>query len=374
MVKRETAEIQQQIAALGENLGFQVEMEARQKTTTGKYSPVTDVAWFIDLTQHYRIELLKSYFEQEADRFQMLKRLPLAGFEIEGSTTSSKNQVSNFANLLCGQYLFNFVIVNNSAAGNENDTYRRGMKIYRYFQQVFGKPMTIFCDWSQFQKSISNLEPSRSMPRSKPVARSIARSGKGGETVSLPTALAILENLNITGLEIKQNWQPEWINWKFNLAQRMQQSSSAGGKRDPLLDFHLLRCGYKDPDHQHLQDYRHPKDMYYIPQIDIVAGLRCPEQLQQWLSCLADQLDENVVFFPLLHSLQTMSIEPVFLPLIGFEIESSANKHMNGGIVNLAHNCWCGLLVGPPEAEAHLRLFQSVFGCPNVYYLNCQTV
>ena len=60
--------------------------------------------------------------------------LPFAIFEIEGSTTSSKNQVGNVGNLLISPSYYHFMVVDNVGAGKENDTYRRGMKIVRTMQ------------------------------------------------------------------------------------------------------------------------------------------------------------------------------------------------------------------------------------------------
>jgi len=67
--------------------------------------------WYLNLTKHFNFKSLEPMFTNNMDYLDNLEKIPFAGFEIEGACTSSKNQLSNFANLYCGDFLYSFVIV-----------------------------------------------------------------------------------------------------------------------------------------------------------------------------------------------------------------------------------------------------------------------
>ena len=80
-----------------------------------------------------------------------ITNIPFAGFEIEGSTTSSKNQIGNLTNLMIDSIAYKFIITNNKEAGNENDIYHRGIKIVRSFQEMIGRKKYIVVRLAPFK-------------------------------------------------------------------------------------------------------------------------------------------------------------------------------------------------------------------------------
>ena len=156
MPKKETEHIQNRILKLGKDLGF---ISVKEESLHGKdhYAPKYDVVWYLDLKKWYKLdgigELLKNAPKEMFDR---IERLPFAGFEIEGSDTTSKNQIGNFANLYSGNFLYNFVIVNNDGAQGR-DIYRRGIKLKRYFSEHSGDKNVFMIDRFHLEKSIRSL-------------------------------------------------------------------------------------------------------------------------------------------------------------------------------------------------------------------------
>ena len=90
MPKKETEHIQNRILKLGADLGF---ISVKEESLHGKdhYAPEYDVVWYLDLKKWYKLdgigELLKN---APKEMFERIKRLPFAGFEIEGPTQPVK--------------------------------------------------------------------------------------------------------------------------------------------------------------------------------------------------------------------------------------------------------------------------------------------
>lgn len=53
------------------------------------------------------------------------------------------------------------------------------------------------------------------------------------------------------------------------------------------------------------------------------------------------------------------------------EIETSASKHLNGGIVNMCQNSYIGILVSTKEAIRHVEFFRKQ-GFNNIYFYDCE--
>lgn len=149
MPKNQTQEIQNFIKDLGEHLGLISKIEV-QFYKSDNYSPIYDVVWFIDLQKNFNLDIIKKYVDDEK-YIENIKLLPIAVFEIEGAATSSKNQIGNMINLTFANSFLKFVIVNNEAAIPERDSYRRGLKIVRYFETNFGAENIIFLDLSHIK-------------------------------------------------------------------------------------------------------------------------------------------------------------------------------------------------------------------------------
>ncbi|TWT05437.1 hypothetical protein FQV26_13470 [Planococcus sp. CPCC 101016] len=84
MAKQSTKTVQEQLVRLGEDLGFYSLKEYTFKSIINAYAPRYDVVWMLD------VEILNL---SSVEHLQLIagKYLPFAAFELEGSTTSSKN-------------------------------------------------------------------------------------------------------------------------------------------------------------------------------------------------------------------------------------------------------------------------------------------
>ncbi|MGN0181727.1 MAG: hypothetical protein ACI4DP_04855 [Candidatus Ornithomonoglobus sp.] len=288
-----------------------------------------------------------------------MKKLPFAGFEIEGASTSSKNQIGNFANLISGPFLYRYVIVNNSEANGENDTYRRGIKLSSYMQESFGYSNTFFLDCLQLDESLKDF---------KPIANSLylsecseeERKTCGGETKSVPLYNLLTKYLIKTGLIIRQNYQPEELKIKYEL---LRLCGCEG--MPPEAAFYLHNLYYNEPQTYEIKKSSSAKNSVYIPKLDIMLGFDAPEGFKEWMLRLADILRNDCVHYPIMYSLKYKR-EKLFIPLISIEIETSKNKHMNGGICNMSKYSYCGILVSGEHSEGHIDFLKKHLGIENV--------
>jgi uncharacterized protein (TIGR00297 family) len=103
----------------------------------------------------------------------------------------------------------------------------------------------------------------------------------------------------------------------------------------------------------------------YIPKIDICMGFTAPRRFVAWLTELADAIGcYGVAHFPILYALQRRLklVDDFFVPLIGIEIETSINKHLSGGILNLAKNTYAGVVVTKASALKHVEFYKKELG------------
>lgn len=362
--KNQTLFIQETIYELGRKLGFISATEHISLPSSECYAPKYDVVWYFDTEKYYDIDALKPLFSDNPAMLDRIRKLPFAGFEIEGSTTSSKNQLSNFANLYCGDYLFNFVIVNNNAAVKENDTYRRGIKLHRYFTSMCGYRNMFFADWTHISRSIENLKVNKEDTFSFiSEAGTTKRSAYGGEIASVEMYEKIIPHIKNSGMEIKQNYAPDKAQWEFWLHQHVHENLESSSE---IADFFLRQKTYLSPDFKQIRKTTKPADSYYVPKLDVVSGFNSPRSFIKWMRALANELNNDVVNYPMLFAILNGAIQDVFLPIISIEIEASINKHMNGGILNMAKNSFCGILVTRSDAKPHLEFFKNKLNCNNI--------
>ena len=368
MPKITTAEIQKKICELGKRLGFNSELECKTNFTEGaSYRPVTDVGWFINLENYFDLKSLEPLFHSNPKYYASLKKFPFAGFEIEGSTTSSKNQLSNFANLEMNNFYFKFVITNNSEAGTEQDTYRRGLKIHRYCKELFGGKNTFFTDWEIIAESMQNIKSNSNLELNNSQNVNLIRQGTGGETSSLEIFYELQKYIKKTGLVQKQNYEPDDLKFQHDLNQYIYEQLDHNENQYVKYFFH--NTGYTLPHRGSHKSFSKLKDRSYIPKIDIALGFDLPKNFMLFLSAVANAIELDVINFPLLFAVkQNTNTSNFFLPLIGIEIETSVNKHLNGGIMNLGNNCFCGILASKKEAHAHFRSYSELLRIKNILF------
>lgn len=362
MPKDTTRTIQNNLVEFGKKLGFIAVMEERIHKREN-YAPIYDVVWYLDLDYHFNLSGLEELFINDPELFERIKKLPFAGFEIEGASTSSKNQISNFANLYSGNFLFNFVIVNNCEANGENDTYRRGVKIKNYFSGNSGDRTVFFLDNAHLNESINALSC-----YDKQIIffgeNSTSRSTFGGEKASVQMYEQIRKYFDGTGLKICQNYSPYVPKIQFE----MFREARCKCNQNSFSNFFLRQAFYKDPyDHEEKKSTS-PTSSFYIPKLDVVLGFNAPLCFVEWLKTLAEALKNDCAHYPILYGLKNKKIidESLFISLISIEIESSINKHLNGGIYNMSKNSYAGILVTKESSTTHTEFFKKELGIKNI--------
>ena len=127
---------------------------------------------------------------------------------------------------------------------------------------------------------------------------------------------------------------------------------------------------YKFPECENPTRAQRLSDSAYVPKLDICAGFTAPRGFAEWLAELANVIGKvGVAHFPILYALQSGLIQPndLFVPLLGIEIETSVNKHLSGGIFNLAKNTYIGIVVADdPKVHKFVEFYRKELGIKNV--------
>lgn len=359
LVKQTTKAVQEQLFNLGKDLGFHSLKEYTFSSILNSYAPRYDVVWMLDvgalnLDSLEHIQLIEG------------KYLPFAAFELEGSTTSSKNQVGNVGNLQLSPCYYNFMVVNNAQAAKENDTYRRGMKIVRTLQRVNGERQLYFIDSSMLKKLPAFLKTSIVPWKSAEVIPSRPK-GSGGEVQSILVAEKLLPPLLQTNLEIGFDRKPDYFKWIYHIDQKFQQI------KVPAKSKYLLKQKFTKSPTPNLQaEVKSAKDYYYIPKIDIAAGFNIEGGFVQFLQFLAQQMGADVIHFPFLQYLLDKQEETIYFPLLGIEIEINESKHALGGLINLANFQYVGWLVSPKAMKPYVETYKHHLGMQNVHHIEVE--
>jgi len=359
LVKKSTMAIQNQLAQLGEDLGFRAVMEYSFESIIGTYSPRYDVVWFLN------VEALKV---NSLSNVKLINEhyLPFAAFEVEGSTTSSKNQLGNIGNLQLSPCYYNFMVVNNAGATTEIDTYRRGMKIVRSMQRVMGERQLFFLDSSTIEK-MPIFEKTTIGHLSDGQIHGTRLKGSGGEKKSIGVAKKMLVDLSKTKLHIDYDRSPDYFKWVYHIDQKYQQVRVTSKTK------YLMKQRYTKSPFPHVQgDVKSVRDYYYVPKIDIACGFDVQGGFVQFLHFLANQIGEDAVHFPLLIYVADKMEESLYFPLLGIEIEMKESKHALGSLMNLSNFHYVGWLVSPKVMEPYVSTYKRHLGMQNVHYIDLE--
>ena len=372
MPKKPTLEIQDTLQKLGENLGFISVSEEKLPSHSAYecYAPTYDVVWYLELEKHgFDLCGLEKLFKNDPVLFNRIKKLPFAGFEIEGASTSSKNQVGNFVNLHGGDFLFGFEIVNNKEANGEADTYRRGLKIKNYFSDTAENRNMFFFDNTYLQKSLQAFKHDPRDNAIHPSNESLpGYHSFGGDKTAIPMYDKIKPLIAGTGFFVRQDTEHKPLAYTIYQAM-LKETASAIDENNANAEyarFFLRQHYYKDPESPKISSARSAQYSFYIPRIDLMMGFTAPKGFTEWLRALADSIGNDYAHFPLLYALKRKLIDEIYIPLVAIEFEGSLNKHMNGGIYNMSRNAYAGVLVTDKPAAAHVEFLKKEFGIKNV--------
>lgn len=345
MAKLATKEIQSNLIKLGEQLGFISRLEYCFPNQKNYYQPRYDVVWLLDVSTLAIDEILMNSLIEDS-------LLPFAAFEVEGSTTSSKNQLGNVGNLRMSPCYFNFIVVNNAGAGKENDTYRRGIKIVRTIQELMGEKQIFLLD-SHLLSNLPELSITNIFIEQKDTKR---LTGSGGEIQSLPIATKLVEQLSRTGLQIEHDRTPDYFTYAFHVKKR-----------------HLASMNYTvDPVSFAQKEIRSDTTYYYKPKIDIAAGFQISGGFVEFLKEIAVRLRTDSIHFPLLQYLHDKQSITLYYPLLGIEIEMKESKHALGSLMNLANFHQIGWLIAPASMNPYVEAFKAQFGMQHVFIKNSE--
>ncbi|QWG44697.1 hypothetical protein EXW31_10510 [Bacillus mycoides] len=341
MAKESTKSIQEKLKKIGEDLGFYSKKEF--SFFNSDYAPQYDVVWFLDVTE-LNIQCLQG-IQLYKDRY-----LLFAAFEIEGSTPSSKYQIGNIGNLLISPCQYRFMVVANSNATKEKDTYRRGVKITRTVHENIGDHQIIFIDASM----IGNLEPLSPTSIHSKNEHITRDKGSGGATKSKPINKKVLAELAHTNLSISEDKEPEYFKMLFSIEKQRFIS--------PTYTV--------DPSTFEQKPIKTVKSYYYIPKIDISAGFTITGGFIDFLKQLAIRLNSDIVHYPLLHFIKTKKVTELYYPLLGIEIETANSKHAIGSLLNTSRYHQFGWFVGSSEIKHVFDTYQYHLGLRNVAFRN----
>ncbi len=357
MPKKETLEIQNFIKNLGTKMGFETALEERIHEND-IYAPIYDAVWYLDLTKYFNFDSISYLFEYDLKWLNRCKRIPFAGFEIEGDGTTSKYELSNFSNLYSGDFLYSFVIVNNKGAINEEDIYRRGFKIAKYFNFYAGNRNVFFMDKIHLENSAAKITDWNN-DITMEIKDNSKRNKFGGETVSAEIYKSIKKDLAESGFQIEQNYSTRISDIMFCIIQNVSVI-------DENSKFALNMAYYKDPYSEKVSLVKNKREAFYVPKLDVVLGFNAPKVFTDWLRLLANELKKQVSAYPLLYGIKYRIIEDLFVPLIAIEMESKLGKHLNGGIFNMSKNAYVGILITRKNASVHIDFYKREFGLKNI--------
>lgn len=347
MSKKTTNYIQTQLKELGDLLGFESAIEYSFGENSSLYTPRYDVVWLLDVSVLNIQQPLESKLIE--NRF-----LPFVAFEIEGSTTSSKNQLGNIGNLRLSPCHYNFLIVNNDAAGKENDTYRRAMKLMRTTQELMGNRTMFLLDSSM----INNIEE---VTLCKTTIHSIKKSesrvkGSGGEKQSLEIAKDLLKILNMSNLQVELDQSPAYHKYAYHTL------------KNDSVNRHFTH----NPITFEQKQITRSSQYYYIPKVDIMAGFSLRGGFVEFLVHCGRKLKTDVVNYPLLQYLLDFPSSEMYHPLLGIEIETKESKHALGSMLNLHHYFQFGWLISNENMKSYTELYQHHFGMRNIHFVNAE--
>lgn len=341
MTKQSTQAIVDQLASIGRSLGLDVRAEYSLPIgEEAPYVPRYDLVWLLPMDA-FRTEALRRYVPLVDGHL-----LPLAAFEVEGSTTSSKNQIGNVSNLLHSPFFYNFLVVDNKGARKEHDTYRRAVKIVRTLHEQIGHSSVTVLDASMV-RTLGLFQPVTAFayPSDPPVTK-----GSGGETKAIEWTNRVADALRETGLSIQFDRQPELMKQRF--AQQKETLQQLSFTVEPVT--------------RTRKPIRRVTDYYYIPKIDMTATFDLGGGWPLFLQRVAHALGEDAALDARFAHVLAHPESSIHHPLLAIEIETSVNKHAIGSLWNAHLYGQFGIIVAPSDFRTLFQTTQYAHGLRNV--------
>ena len=360
--KDNALELKRMIFTLGKELGFLSDTEVKEYSKNlsfnNEYEPEIDAVWYIDISQTIAINELK----QIKNHFNLhfIKFLPLVGFEIEASDPTSKTQISNAANLCVQHYPYGFLVVDEEKG--EKDLYRRAARILRTFLFQFGQNNYLPLSKSQLN-SLQNHQWKEDLKKSIILGKTKYSKGIGGESKNVKKIREKIISIGEkVGFTIRTDWSPDDLKLDFKLRNNIFKNIE-----NPLKEQKRLLCqeiSWTPTEYKSIRKWFY---FYIRPRIDIIWCIGLPLRFIEFINEIKKLDDDFLYNLPIFRDPK----EPY--PIIGFEIESSLDKHGGAGILNLSRYTHYGFLVTEKKnlqlLEKKIKTYSRSLGINNVYPL-----
>jgi hypothetical protein len=308
-----------------------------------------DVVWYLNLN-YLGIDTnrLANYFGFEAD--DQYRRFPLVAFEIEASDPTTKTMEADLANLQTIGAPFGVLIVDEK---REAGLYRRGKRILRTFRELYGHINCICLDRSHITDLLAEKWNRSTNQLDEPHEVSV---GTGGEQEWAKQTRRHLADLGKDiGFVVKEDWIPH------DLKRAYDRQRDLWGKIEQTTDHEQYTWAPGDQ----RKSFRGWRTYYTGSKVDLMWTTPYPESLQGFLQSVVDLDLDYETHTPLLRTAESLH------PFFGFEIESSAEKHAAGGVINLGVYPTIGQLVVPTESkrrriEEKIQTYERALGIRNV--------
>lgn len=339
--------IVKKLAGLGELIGFETHTEVSKSILAHRYEggkqflPRLDLIWSMEL-KNKQAAAISQLIGGEADAFSTL---PLVGIEVEATDPTTKVLESDFANIAALGTPLGLIVSNSEQAG---DIYRRAARVIRYMRHSHGDVCVLPFDaaWiSGARSAVKAKTPSIKVPPKEPKHR-------GGEKKwAAHVRQRLLEMGDAAGFDVAEEWTPRLIENAFSVLKENVKEEKAKALWEPTGD--------------ELKAINNPGRYMTASRLDVVWRIPTIPHLIKFLRFLSDK-DPGMRDFLLFNPEDWLRI-----PIVGFEIESSAGKHAGGGLLNLAAHSVIGVSIVPEgevkRMEGKIATYRPTLGLRNVY-------
>lgn len=277
-----------------------------------------------------------------------LLHLPVVGIEIEATDPTTKTLETDIANLASLGPPLGLVVIDTKEAP---DMYLRASRIIRSMRYMYGNLVVLPVDnqWlPQIEKALARRSPAIVIPREE------ARKGTGKESAWTKRQKKVLRRLGEdAGFAVRVEWTPPSVQRAFEI---FNAYSTPEGKL-----YTSTRKGSSER-----KSINKAGDYFTSSRLDVVWLLKLPNKLRLFLECLCER-DPDLIRF-----LHLFPDDWGYIPLVGFELESSGGKHAGGALLNLAAHTIIGVCVVPDETieslmQNKLNTYRPTLGLRNVY-------
>lgn len=335
------------LARLGELIGFEAQKEVSKSILAlryegGKqYMPRLDLLWSMELEKK-QAAAISEIVGGDADTFVTL---PIVGIEVEATDPTTKILESDFANIAALGPPVGLIASNSEY---KEDIYWRAARVIRYMRHSHGDICVFPFDAIWIPGAMTAMKGTK--PR-MPMHVHEAKTTGGEKKWTSKVRKKLRDMGAAAGFDIAEEWTPPLIENAFAVLKENVKEDRAKVLWRPTGDV--------------LKTINNAGKYMTASRLDVVWLAKTKPRFIQFLRFLCDK-DPGMREFLLLNPEDWARI-----PIVGFEIESSAGKHAGGGLLNLAAHTIIGVSVVPhgevKRMEGKLATYRTTLGLRNVY-------